>query len=149
MVIFELFEVLTVRYSLKIYFKVLTGDRRIKLPLDGMWNVKRWKKSQSGMMLQKKKLPIMTRQSKWKSGGKGHRSRDGFVIPGACSSLKVLPTMGQVQSTKWEPLVKVHVAEMAGAPGGKSLHVWYTGWNFNDMKTQVFLWKGRTVTFFR
>ena len=41
MVIFELFEVLTVRYSLKIYFQVLTGDLRIKLPLDGMWSVKR------------------------------------------------------------------------------------------------------------
>lgn len=41
MVIFELFEILTVRYSLKIYFKDLTGDLRIKLPLDGMWNVKR------------------------------------------------------------------------------------------------------------
>lgn len=58
MVILELFEVLAVRCSLKICFKVLTGGLRIKLLLGETWNMERWKKSQTAVMLQKRNYPI-------------------------------------------------------------------------------------------
>lgn len=100
-----------------------------------------WKEAAKG------NLPLQDQVVEWESDRK-ETSRGVFAIHGSCSSLKVLPTKGQVQSAKKEFLVKSS-PEWQACQNEKSLHFWYTDWNFKDMKTQVFLLKWWAVVFFR
>lgn len=71
----------------------------------------------------------MTMWSEWESDRKGDRSRAGFMS----WFLQLFES-----DTHRGPGAE-HMAGVAGPPGRKSLHFWYTGWNFKDIRTQVFL----------
>lgn len=71
-----------------------------------------------------------------------------FAIRGSRSSLKVLPTKGQVQSAKKELLVKSLPQEWRAARM-RSRFISGTQIGISDMKIQVFLLKWWAVMFFR